>query len=335
MNLLDGKIYDPAVAVSKATTALLALTALDTTNLRLTVTVPPSGKIYWRIKGALHGATTYPQIILGILEGANVRARVAAMLGGNNLAATSICAAWGEGLITGLTPGASFVADAAYGVETVVAATGFKYGGPNNTTGNDNFGGCVFELWDPQPIYTGSAAPTSTVHVKLDAIDDFVDTEIGDIRNRLPAALVGGRMDSSVGAMASGVITAAAHAAGAIDAAALAADAGSEIATAVWASGTRVLTANTNLNDLNAAGVRAAVGLASANLDTQLGAIAGYIDTEVAAVLAAVDTEVGAIKAKTDQLAFTVAGHLDVNVLVINGVTVGGAGTSGSPWGPA
>ncbi len=46
----------------------------------------------------------------------------------------------------------------------------------------------------------------------LDAVDDFVDTEITDIRNRLPAALVSGRMDSSVGAMAADVMTAAAAA---------------------------------------------------------------------------------------------------------------------------
>lgn len=47
----------------------------------------------------------------------------------------------------------------------------------------------------------------------------------GDIVARLPAALVAGRMDSSTGAMAAGVITSAAHAAGAIDAAAIAANA--------------------------------------------------------------------------------------------------------------
>jgi hypothetical protein len=34
----------------------------------------------------------------------------------------------------------------------------------------------------------------------LDTVDDLLDTEITDIRNRLPAALVGGRMDSNVGA---------------------------------------------------------------------------------------------------------------------------------------
>jgi hypothetical protein len=38
---------------------------------------------------------------------------------------------------------------------------------------------------------------------------------------------------------------------------------------------------------LDAAGVRSAVGLASANLDTQLGAIDDFLDTEVAAILAA------------------------------------------------
>lgn len=65
---------------------------------------------------------------------------------------------------------------------------------------------------------------------------------------------------------------------------------------------------------LDAAGVRSAVGLAAANLDTQLSTIAGYIDTEVSAILAAVDTEVAAIKAKTDSLTFTVAGKADVTV---------------------
>jgi hypothetical protein len=32
-------------------------------------------------------------------------------------------------------------------VETVVASTGLKYGGPNNTTTNDAFGGFAFEVW--------------------------------------------------------------------------------------------------------------------------------------------------------------------------------------------
>lgn len=56
------------------------------------------------------------------------------------------------------------------------------------------------------------------------------------------------------------------------------------------------------LNDLDAAGIRSAVGLASANLDTQLTTIDDYLDTEIAAILAAVDTEIAAIKNKTDTI---------------------------------
>lgn len=94
-----------------------------------------------------------------------------------------------------------------------------------------------------------------------------VETDTADIQSRLPAALVTGRMDASVGAMASNTLTAAA----------LATDAVTKI--------------QSGLSTLDAAGVRAAVGLASANLDTQLTAIDDYLDTEVTA-----------IKAKTDNL---------------------------------
>lgn len=99
---------------------------------------------------------------------------------------------------------------------------------------------------------------------------------------------VGGNVVGSVGSVASGGITAASIATDAIDADAIAASAVTEI--------------QSGLSTLDAAGVRTAVGLASANLDTQLTAIDDAIDTEVAAILAAVDTEVAAIKAKTDNL---------------------------------
>ena len=51
--------------------------------------------------------------------------------------------------------------------------------------------------------------------------------------------------------------------------------------------------------------------------------IAGYVDTEVAAILAAVDTEVAAIKVKTDQLTFTTANQLDVQVLSVAANAIG------------
>lgn len=146
--LLGAKLYDPTVAVSKATTSLLALTAIDTTNLRITFTAPASGKVLVRLGGVLHGATTFPQILLGVLDGATIQGRVAPIgaLGATALATTQL-AAEGQFLVTGLTPSNSYTWDAAYAVQTVVASTGLKYGGPDNTTTNDAFGAFRYEIW--------------------------------------------------------------------------------------------------------------------------------------------------------------------------------------------
>jgi hypothetical protein len=147
--LLAGTCYDPTTAVSKSTTANLAMTAIDTTNLRLGFTVPSSGRVLVRLASTLHGASTYPQILLGVMQGATVRGRVApgGLLNGV-AAATTFLTVEGSFIVTGLTPAAALNWDAAYGVETAVASTGLKYGGPDNTTANDAFGGFVFEVWD-------------------------------------------------------------------------------------------------------------------------------------------------------------------------------------------
>lgn len=75
-----------------------------------------------------------------------------------------------------------------------------------------------------------ATAPTATPSLSTQASVDSVQSDTNDIQTRLPAALVAGRMDSSVGAMAAGTVTAAAVATGAIDADALATDAVNEIA---------------------------------------------------------------------------------------------------------
>lgn len=92
---------------------------------------------------------------------------------------------------------------------------------------------------------------------------------------------VGGNVTGSVGTVATGGISAASFAAGAIDASAIATDAigSNELAASA------ITEIQAGLSTLDAAGVRAAVGLASANLDTQLSTIAGYIDTEIATLL--------------------------------------------------
>ena len=90
------------------------------------------------------------------------------------------------------------------------------------------------------PTGAGTAQTAGDLKASLNTIDDFIDTEVAailvdtdDIQTRLPAALVGGRMDVSVGAMAADVVTAAAIAANAIGASELAQDAAQEIADEV------------------------------------------------------------------------------------------------------
>lgn len=148
MALLGAKLYDPAVAVTKSTAALLAMTALDTTNLRITFTVPASGNVQVRMVGTIHGATTAPSVLLGVMNGATVVGRVSpSLVWAGAQAATSLVSAEALFSVPGLTPAASLTWDAAYGVETIVAATGIKYGGPNNATTNDAFGAFVYEIW--------------------------------------------------------------------------------------------------------------------------------------------------------------------------------------------
>lgn len=130
----------------------------------------------------------------------------------------------------------------------------------------------------------------------------------------------------------SGAITSNTFAAGALTAAKFAANA----LDAVWSTTTRILTAGTNIvlakgtgvtgfNDLDAQGVRTAVGMASANLDTQLAGISSKTAnlppdpadaSDIAAAFGTVNTSLGtvntnigtvngtvnAIKAKTDNI---------------------------------
>lgn len=187
-------------------------------------------------------------------------------------------------------------------------------------------------------------SPTTTVTLSGTTVKTATDveTDTADIQTRLPAALVSGRIDASVGAMATDVITNTALASSAVteiqaglstlDAAGIRAAVGlasanldTQLAAIVadtgelqtdLVNGGRLdllidgIKAKTDnlpaspaaVSDLiTQAGVRTAVGLASANLDTQLSAIAGYIDTEVAA-----------IKTKTDNLPASPAGQVAI-----------------------
>ncbi|SRR6266404_7355998 len=165
MNLLGSANYDPAVAVSKATSALLAMTALDTSNLRLAITVPSHGKVKFILAGTLTGATTIPTLLLGVLNGATVLGRVTPQIfTGTQNVATQGTPFRAEFTATGLTPGAMNV-DAAYAVQVIVALTNIKYGGPNTNAGANAWGGFVFEAWDPQPIPTATPGAANGLQI--------------------------------------------------------------------------------------------------------------------------------------------------------------------------
>ena len=133
-----------------------------------------------------------------------------------------------------------------------------------------------------------------------------VQSDTNDIQTRLPAALVSGRIDASVGAMAANVLTAAATAA----------DFGAEIADAVWDEATSGhTTAGTTgkaLTDAGSAGdpwstaVPGAYSAGSAGyiLGTNLNATVSSraTQTSVDTIDDFLDTEIAAIKAKTDNL---------------------------------
>lgn len=154
-----------------------------------------------------------------------------------------------------------------------------------------------------------------------------IETDTQDIQSRLPAALVGGRMDSSTGAMAANVINAAATAA----------DFTTEVTAGLAQEAT--LTTIAGYLDTEIAAILEDTGttlpatLATLATQASVNAIDDFLDTEVAAILAAVDTEVAAIKTKTDSLTFTTAGIVDANVQQINDVTITGDGQVGTEFG--
>jgi hypothetical protein len=116
--------------------------------------------------------------------------------------------------------------------------------------------------------------------------------DTNDIQARLPAALVSGRMDSSVGAVA----------ADAISAASIAADAGTEIGTAVWASATRLLTAGTNIVLAKGTGVTGFNDLSAAQVNAEADTAIADAALATATNLATVSAAAAAIQAKTDNL---------------------------------
>lgn len=182
MNLLGAILYDPAVAVTKVATSSIGITAIDTTNLRLTVTVPSHG--YLRVLMScgmagqlLGGFWNYPTVMLGVLEGSTVRARMyPATLPSPANGTTTSTGVMADFVIPGLTPG-PITLDAAYGVEGS-ASGGISYGGPNNGTSNDAWGAFSFAIYDPISVPTAVDIADAILKRDMSAVSGEADRSL-------------------------------------------------------------------------------------------------------------------------------------------------------------
>lgn len=238
-----------------------------------------------------------------------------------------------------------------------------------------------FLIDEDMTIDSGDETQEVALHITATGMDPV--TRVFELyRPKITAGETLNVSSGALNAISDGLLTAAKFASGALD--------------AVWSTATRLLTAGTNIvlakgtgvtgfNDLDAAGVRSAVGLASANLDTQIATLAvpgdqmdlvnapnataitaiqsglstldaagvrtavglasANLDTQIAALPTAAEnraeidsnsTQLAAIKAKTDNLpASPAAVGSSMDIASVNGVPVGGSGTEADPWGPA
>lgn len=161
----------------------------------------------------------------------------------------------------------------------------------------------ALNAYDP-PTRAELTSDTNSVLSAISTVAGYIDTEVTTLLNRI-GAFTGTGVNTILGFFQSLMrkdATTPTDLGGAYDDATDSLEAIRDRGDSAWITAT-------GFSTLTQGDIRTAVGLASANLDTQLSTIAGYIDTEittlitnVATILAAVDTEVGAIKAKTDNL---------------------------------
>lgn len=156
-------------------------------------------------------------------------------------------------------------------------------------------------------------SPTTTLNLSGTTVKTATDveTDTADIQSRIPAALVSGRIDSSVGAMASGVLTATAIAADAITDAKVASDV--TIASVTGAVGS----------------VTGAVGSVTGNVGGSVGSVTGNVGGSVGSVatggISAASFAAGAITSTV-----IATGAVDADALTTDAVTEIAAGILGA-----
>ena len=182
--------------------------------------------------------------------------------------------------------------------------------------GSDNLQVDTVQFGGSNGTFSGGRPEVNTSH--------WGGTAVASANVLIDGAITAAKIDTgaiTADKIASGALTAAKFAAGAFD--------------AVWSVATRELTAGTNIvlakgtgitgfNDLDAAGVRAAVGLSSANLDTQLGTINSNVDAILEDTGTTIPSTLSTISGKID----TVDGVADAIKAVTDNLPDSGALTS-------
>lgn len=130
--------------------------------------------------------------------------------------------------------------------------------------------------------------------------------DTNDIQSRLPAALVSGRMDASVGAMAANTLTASALASDAVTEIQSGLATSSALATVDGKVDVIDATADAILVDTAEIGV-AGAGLTALASAANLATVAGYLDTEIASIKAVTDKLDTMLENSSDGWIWTVA----------------------------
>lgn len=160
----------------------------------------------------------------------------------------------------------------------------------------------------------GTRSAVGLASANLDTQLSGIQSDTNDIQTRIPAALVSGRMDASVGAMAANVVTASA----------VAADAVTEIQSGLATAASLATVdgkADAILADTAEIGV-AGAGLTALASAANLATLSGYVDTEVAA-----------IKAQTDKLTFNASNAVKANITHVIDDAVQQNGSTTTNWG--
>lgn len=301
---------------------LVAVDLEDTTRLGLTAlpaAVPgAAGGVF--IAGT-NAATTITTALTTTFTG-NLTGSVASVTAGVTLAASAVQAIW-DALTSALTTAGSIGKLLVDNVNATISSRMATYTQPTGFLAATFPSGTVANTTN----ITAGTITTVTNLTNAPTSGDLTATMKTSVTTAATAATpTAAAVTGSVGSVATGGIVAASFAAGAIDNSAIATDAigASELAASA------VTEIQSGLSTLDAAGVRSAVGLASANLDTQLTAIDDYIDTEVAAIKAKTDnlpsdpadaSDIAASFSTVNGTLATIAGYIDTEVAAIKAKT--------------